>query len=483
MTDSRRTLFLVAAITLVAAVLRAIRLDVGLWYDEIVTLIDFARHPLADVVSSYPHNNQHPLYSVLSWVSINLLGEHGWTLRLPAFVFGVASVPMLYAFGAQVASKREALWSAAFLAVSYHHVWFSQNARGYTALGFWTMLSTMFLLQGLQRDETRAWVGYAVAAALGVYTHLTMVFVVAAHVLVCAGLVVFGDRDGLAPTKRTWVMGFGLATLIGAIIYAPMLVAIYEFFTAPAAEAANVATAGWAIREAIIQLIFGLSGLGLLIAGAVSVGGAWSYFRTTPTAFLLMTLPGLLTGFTIVALGQPIRPRFFFMFAGFGVLIVVRGAMVTADWLVSKVRKGAWPEAYGWKPGDVLVALMVIGSMVSLAAVYRPKQDFDAAIEFIAQARSEGEPVMTAGPASFPYERYYETGWEPVETAEQFRARRDSSPRVWMVYTLAAYVEPAELMQLIRESCVTMREFPGSVAGGEVVVCAASPPEAPGGGS
>jgi hypothetical protein len=282
-------------------------------------------------------------------------------------------------------------------------------------------------------------------------------------------------------------MGFALATLIGAIIYAPMMLAIFRFFTAPAAAAANVATAGWAIREVIVGLILGLSGIGLLIAGAVSLGGTWSYLRRSPTVLALMTLPGLLTGATIVGLGQPIRPRFFFMFAGFGVLIVVRGAMVTADWFVARFRPGVRrePVAAGWRGGDALVALMVLGSMISLVPQYRyPKQDFAAALEFVEAARAPDEPVLTAGPASFPYEHFYETDWETVETAEQFRAARDRSPRVWMVYTLADYLGAAapELMQLIRESCVTMREFPGTVVGGEVTVCAAPPPESSGGG-
>ena len=73
-----------AALTLVALALRLWRLDSGLWLDEVSTLLDFGRVPLAEVVTMFPSQNQHMLYSVLMHLPLALWGESAWALRLPA---------------------------------------------------------------------------------------------------------------------------------------------------------------------------------------------------------------------------------------------------------------------------------------------------------------------------------------------------------------------------------------------------------------
>lgn len=175
-----------ALLTILGAALRIIGLNKGLWWDEISFLINTVRHPLVEIITVFPGDTQHPLYSILARLSIDLFGEHPWSLRLPAMIFGTLSIPAIYMLGVAVSTQAEALIAAALLSVSYHHVWFSQNARGYTALAFWALLSTMFLLEGIRTGHRRPYVLYAVAASLGIYTHLTMTFLVASHGIICA---------------------------------------------------------------------------------------------------------------------------------------------------------------------------------------------------------------------------------------------------------------------------------------------------------
>ena len=149
-----------------AAVLRAIGLDGGLWLDEILTLIDSVRRPVAQIVTTFPSNNQHTLYSVLAHASIALFGDEAWSLRLPAALFGVATIPALYFLAREFVGRTEALLGCLLLAVSYHHVWFSQNARGYTMLAFLTVVSTALLLRGLRSGRAGYYVAYGITAAL-----------------------------------------------------------------------------------------------------------------------------------------------------------------------------------------------------------------------------------------------------------------------------------------------------------------------------
>ena len=81
----------------VAAILRALHLDSGLWYDEVITLVEFvppARRRAGHQLQG--PRTTHILYSLCAHGAIAVFGESAWTLRLPAVVFGVASLGALY---------------------------------------------------------------------------------------------------------------------------------------------------------------------------------------------------------------------------------------------------------------------------------------------------------------------------------------------------------------------------------------------------
>jgi uncharacterized membrane protein len=466
-----------AALTVLAAALRAIGLNGGLWLDEILTLVESVRHPLAQIVTVFPGNNQHTFYSVLAHLSIQAFGEHPWSLRLPALAFGALTPAVLYLFARDFTGRAEALLAALLLAVSYHHVWFSQNARGYSALAFFALLSSALLLRGLRRGKRGDFVWYGIASGFGVYTHLTMVFVVLAHAIACAG--VLSLHKSAMSRWRGPLTGFALAALIALALYTPLLADVQQFFLkrTPPPE---VATPQWAARALLSGLQVGAGTLLGVLAGAVLfVCGAWSYFRQSRFLAALFVLPGLITVTTVLALRQPIFPRFLFFLAGFGVLIVVRGALETGAWLTRRwnpaVAQGSVTPA-----GVALVALMVAVSVASLVFDYRyPKQDFESALRFV-QSRAGEDPVLTAGGAVYPYREYYRQPWAAVDSLEQLRRTRAQGRRVWVLYTLAEYIQAStpDLMQTLREECAVAGVFRGTVAGGDVTVCALPPLEA-----
>ena len=64
-----------------------------------------------------------------------------------------------------VYGNRAAVMTGLLLTLSWHHIWFSQNARGYTILLFGTVLATDLLLRALRDGLWRYWVGYALVIA------------------------------------------------------------------------------------------------------------------------------------------------------------------------------------------------------------------------------------------------------------------------------------------------------------------------------
>src|SRR5579864_5831665 len=337
--DGRTPWAVILALMVVAAVLRAIGLNRDLWLDEIYTLIMTVRHPLREILTIFPGDNQHMFYSVLARISVVLFGEHPWTLRLPSLVFGVAAVPALYFLARQVTTRRESLLAALLLTVSYHHVWFSQNARGYSGMLFWTLLCTIYLLRGLSSPKWSNWIFYAVAAALGTYTYLMMVLVVFAHAAICAYLLFFPSKKE-SYRVTSWkqpAAGMVLAGMLTVLLYAPVMLQMKHFFNQPS-KMQGVSTPMWALLETLRGLQIGLgSAAALGVAGALFAVGLWSYWRESGVVAALFVMPGLATAAGAIAARGTMYPRFYFYFLGFGFLILIRGAMAVVSALTAKL--------------------------------------------------------------------------------------------------------------------------------------------------
>src|SRR5579859_2872359 len=91
-TEPRRRVGLVSwsilgALTVIAFALRVWHLNSCLWFDEVLTLLDYVRPPLRSIVTNFESQNQHMLFSILAHFSIRTFGESAWAVRLPAVVF------------------------------------------------------------------------------------------------------------------------------------------------------------------------------------------------------------------------------------------------------------------------------------------------------------------------------------------------------------------------------------------------------------
>ena len=183
----------------------------------------------------------------------------------------------------------------------------------------------------------------------------------------------------------------------------------------------------------------------------------------------------------VLALRQPIFPRFLFFLSCFGILIVVRGAVEIGVRLSLKRTSSATSDATSAPVtplGAVLVGLMVAASAAALPFDYRyPKQDFEGAMRLVEAHQVAPEPVVTAGGAVYPFERYYTKSWPGIASLGEMQAVRAGGQRVWVIYSLPEYIEVAtpDLMRLLRNECKLAGVFRGTVAGGDVTVCTLPP--------
>lgn len=476
-----RTALLLVALMGAGLALRLPRLGDGLWYDEIQTLVDYVRLPLGRIVTTYDSTNQHLLYSIGAHLSAAVAGESGWSLRFPAVVFGVASLPAAYLFASRLAPRPQALLTAALLCASYHHVWFSQNARGYTGLLLFSLLGTAWfldLLAGTTRRPGLTAAGYAVAMALATYTHVTAAVVVVAHGLVWLAMVA---RHGWA--GRRWgpaLAGLVLAGTLSLQLYAPVLPQLVDTVLHPAAPSTPRSTTAewkspvWFVAEALRGLAAGLPGGWAALAGGVVVAlaGMARVWRQRSEAVWLVVLPGALTAGALLAMHHNLWPRFFFFAAGFGALVAVVGTFAVAE--------RVWPAR-----GRVAAALGLAGvaalSATTVPRAWAPKQDFGAAGSYVDAHRAPDDAVVTVDLTRLPYDRYYGRDWPAVDAAAGLEAIERAHPRTWVLYTfpIRLSAELPDVWARLGAAYDTAAVFPGTVGGGAVVVMVSRTPARP----
>ncbi|MCC6989407.1 MAG: glycosyltransferase family 39 protein, partial [Acidobacteria bacterium] len=395
------------AVLALAAVLRLPGLDAQLWFDEIATLVISIRQPLAAILTEFPGVNQHPFYSVLAHGAVGAFGESPWVVRLPAMLFGVVAVWTVWDAGRAILTRGEALAAAVLVATSSHHIWFSQNARGYTMLASFTLVTTVALLRIAATGERRHYVLYTLAAVAGVYTHLTMAFVLAAHVLTVAVAWLLGvplaRRFAIQRIAVMWAMVIGLI----ALTYAPYVPDLLHTFAEKAPpKAAKVATAGRAAGDLLRGVTDGFGFAGLLTVVVLAATGGLALLSSQPFVVWLLVSPAIVTLGTTALLGQPLRPRFLFNLSGAAALFVAAGAAVIARALTARAR---WTSPAA--QAACLTVLLLPLAPGAAAAIARnaavPKQDFAGALALLDVASARGERIVGAGTICLALDGYF----------------------------------------------------------------------------
>lgn len=445
------------ALLAMAFVVRFHRLGDGLWIDEIGTWVRFMDLPLWKIPTVYGSENQHFLFSLLARLSLLVFGESNWAFRLPAALFGVASIWAMWWMGRLVTTPREAFAASALLTFSYHHVWFSQNARGYSGLLFWVMLASGFLVRALDSQSPRDWLLWACCAALGVYTQATMAFVLLAHaVIACAWCA----RHGRWSTIVGW---FALGAGLTLLLHAPALPAIRAGLKGTVSVVNEWKSPLWTLAEIARGLSLNFAGVAIALVGlAVFVTGVVSYLRSRPVIVALLVLPAVAGASIVLTLGHHLWPRFFYFSFGFAALVAVRGVERLATILSPRLVMPAF-------------AAMILVSAISLRNVYGPKQDFVGALQYARTRAGTQGVVASADLASYVY-TYFLPGSRVLRTVTDLNVARKGH-RVYVLYTLTPVFQAQlpELYAVAMREATSVHRFPGTLKDGTVFVAEFSP--------
>ena len=328
----------------------------GLEGDELWTVLDFVNAPTWwETVSRVGGFNNHHFYSLLARLTEQALGRSEWVLRLPALLFGVGLIPLVWwglrrEFGRWIAGL-----AALLLASSSIHIGLSVTARGYSALIFFTWCSTLLFIPMLrQASGWRNPVLFALLSALGIWSHLYGVMVLGVQGLLLALLSLRQMRRydlASAWARFRWpLLGVAGAGLLSALLYAPAAAELFVNLHGP--------RSGFEPRlpvRLLTYLVGGPLNPAAILLAALMVAGLGLALRGRPLetwyTVLLFAVPLLM-----VWVGRPefVRTRFFVFLLPFTAL-----GLAAAAERVWRLGQGT-PARSSWSAGAARVLTMAL---------------------------------------------------------------------------------------------------------------------------
>jgi mannosyltransferase len=151
----------------------------GFWFDEANTaqLVRFSPGKMLGLIPQ--SESTPPLYYCVAWVWARVWGDSEAGLRSLSALAGVLVVPVAYAAGARLMTRRAGLIVAALTACSPLLIWYSQEARSYSLLVLFSALSLLAFVWARDAPTPRILMLWVLASGLALATHYFAALIVA----------------------------------------------------------------------------------------------------------------------------------------------------------------------------------------------------------------------------------------------------------------------------------------------------------------
>jgi 4-amino-4-deoxy-L-arabinose transferase-like glycosyltransferase len=342
---------------LAALCLRLPLMGLSLSIDEVNSHDQYTRNGFRAIFLEAYNSNNHPLNAFFSWISISVFGNTEWAIRLPALVFGLATVLLAGRFAREVTGNRLCGWAASLLlAVSPYHVAYSANSRGYSMAMFFALLSGYCLYHALRRVSPAAVAGLGVSLGLMALSHLFFLLLFGAWGLVAAAwgaILLASPSSRRAGSVTAWllaclgIMGGGLLTVL---LYAPSLPLYYEVpfrlvhgmwpeqadpnyeprWLNAAEGAGGSVLSAWDPMDSITQTVTGLQGRAFWAGLAVALAGTGIFLWRRRWGMLVLLAGAAVPAAAIYALQLKSQNRCYLVILPFFTLCLAAGAAAPA---------------------------------------------------------------------------------------------------------------------------------------------------------
>ncbi len=387
----RGRVWLLTLVTLTGAWLRLFHLgSKGLWLDEgaTVTLARMAWPQFVHVWWYGEASFQGAFFLLMRfWLH---LGQTEFWVRLPAAIFGIASIPLIYLLARKLVGVAPALAAAGIFAFSPTHVYYSQEARGYSMTILLVLVSSWFFARAVEENRESDWALWVLFSVLAVYSHTF------------ASLVMVAQACSLFFHKKPTPWGRLIVhSLVILAMCAPEIT--YVLRVPPGAVAFHGMPKATAKQLLHLALFLGGSGEKLIPSAILWIAAVMAIWRegkgkTADGSFwrgmLIISwtiVPILLTG--LASFFHPVFVQRYMIFSLPAAVMLASRGMVA----LPKRRLGLW-----------LVIALCVASVPTIFIRYRkPREDWRAPTNVVLSSAQSGDAVVIYPFYAIPGFDYY----------------------------------------------------------------------------
>jgi len=430
---SFKTKWLLGGILLLGLVLRLWNINQSFWWDEIWSTLPYAKaDPFWKALCSLGYYfNNHILYSVLCKSSITTFGENEISARIPALALGLFGLGAVYKFGRTYLNPVIGLTAAYLMAISIFHIDHSTEARGYTGLLLFSILSTYYYLRALPTRDSKPWVLYILFTVMAYYFHVIMIAVSISQ-FVYVLLLWISKRVSKNETPSQGLYPYFKYTTIAAVITLTLYLPIMKTFIKNMGKVSVMEVDRLPFLKDLANLIYPgiLSSPGLILYAVLFCAGLYFIIKKN-FGLSLLSIIIIIVPFTIYMLANPmfVYERYFLYALPFCLFIISGGIHNLSNLCRTPLQKN----------------LIFMGLLLALTCLQVPKviqfsnqdrQNYREAINYIEDRKaSSSSYVFSIGYAGSHFNYYSSEPVETPQTYEEFRKGLSASTESWCPIT------------------------------------------------
>ncbi|MGV8141774.1 MAG: glycosyltransferase family 39 protein [Candidatus Woesearchaeota archaeon] len=152
----------------------------SVWTDESISA-HTAMCDLKNIISNTSEPTP-PLYYIILFFWVKIFGTSAVMLRLLSVIISCVSIYLIYLLASTIYDYRIGLYSALLLALSPIHIFYAQEARAYSLVVMFSILSTYYYIRLLKgKNGVLQYLPYILSSALLIYTHVFAILLLIAH--------------------------------------------------------------------------------------------------------------------------------------------------------------------------------------------------------------------------------------------------------------------------------------------------------------
>jgi len=229
------------------------------WIDEAYSIV-LSKHTLSEIIKGTAADQHPPLYYLILhyWMKV---GDGVIHARLLSVIIGLLGVTQTLVFFKSLGGYKIGLLSGLLIALSPMHIWYSQEARMYIFLSFFTIGATHMLWKGINYNGFKWWFLYGLFCLLSLYTQYFSIFIFIAH----GSWIII---EYLNKKTRSLIINWVATSAIVGFLFSPWLPIVINqsknhaltWITTPSLIQ---------IQDVFLRIIFGVSILGVPEYGRV----------------------------------------------------------------------------------------------------------------------------------------------------------------------------------------------------------------------